>query len=197
MGIDAAEKPKTYPQDHLINRLILWTLPEWIKPNHITVLRFILTVPVVWLIYLENYDLATALFIITALTDAIDGAMARIRNQITEWGELFDPVADKLLIGLVGFLLIFRFLHWWLIVIILSLEFITVFAAMVVKAKYPQIPIRANIFGKTKMILQCLGVILLLIFAQMPDNAGLSWTISGIFSLSIVFTVLSMRYAGI
>jgi len=190
-------KPKLYPQDKLINWLILWILPNWVKPNHITGLRFILTIPVVWLIFIKEYDLATALFIFTALTDAIDGAMARVRNEITEWGELFDPIADKLLIGLTGLLLIFRFLHWGLIVAILILEFITILAAIYVKVRHINIHITANIFGKLKMVMQSSGVVLLLIFAQMPDNSILSFIISVIFTISIIFTVLSMRYAGI
>jgi len=191
------EKPKLYPQDYLINWLILWTLPKWVRPNHITGLRFILTVPVVWLIFIKDYDLATALFIMAALTDAIDGALARVRNQITEWGELFDPIADKLLIGLTGLLLIFRFLHWWLMVIILILEFITILWAIYVKIKHYDIHISANVFGKLKMVFQSSGVILLLIFAQMPDNSNLSAIISTIFIISIIFTILSMHYAGI
>ncbi|MFA6322486.1 MAG: CDP-alcohol phosphatidyltransferase family protein [Candidatus Buchananbacteria bacterium] len=188
---------KLHPHDFIVNRMILWAIPDWIKPNHVTILRFILTPPVVWLVFLRDYDVAFALFIIAALTDAIDGSMARIRNQITEWGELFDPVADKLLIGSVGLILIYRYLHLFLIVTILVLEFVTILAAFYLKKKHPNFRPKANVFGKTKMFLQVVGVALLLIFAQMPGNQVLSVGISGIFTVSIFFTILSMYFAGI
>jgi CDP-diacylglycerol--glycerol-3-phosphate 3-phosphatidyltransferase len=188
---------KHYPHDFLVNRLILWAIPEWIKPNQITALRFILIPPVVWLVYSGHYAWATALFIIAALTDAVDGSLARTRRQITEWGELFDPVADKLLIGTVGLILIYRFLHLFLIVIILVLEFLVIFATFYLKKKNPQIRPKANVFGKIKMVLQVVGVTLLLIFAQFPGSHILSGIISLIFIISIFFTLLSMYYFGI
>ncbi len=188
---------KPYPHDFLIDRLILWAIPSWIKPNHFTVLRFFLVAPVVWLIYSHDYLWGGILFVATAFTDAIDGSLARTRNQVTEWGELFDPLADKLLIGAVGFILIFRLLHWVLIVIILVLEFLTIVAAFYVKWRQMPIRPRANVFGKIKMVLQSTGVILLLVFTQMPNNNPLGWVISGIFIVSIFFTVLSIYFAGI
>jgi len=188
---------KPYPHDWLVNRLILWLIPQRIKPNHITSLRFVLTVPTVWLIYSGNYSLGAALFIIAALTDIIDGSLARIRNQITEWGELFDPVADKLLIGLVGIILIFQFLHWAFIAAILALEIITILGAFYFKLTNKPIHIKSNIFGKIKMILQSIGIVLLFVFAQMPNNEPLNIFVSTIFAISIVFTLLSMFFAGI
>jgi len=188
---------KILPQDRLMAKTILRLIPSWVTPNQVTVLRFILTVPVVWLVLYHYYNPAIWLFILAVLTDAVDGAMARTRNQITEWGELFDPVADKLLIGAVGLLLIFRYLHWLLILIILTLEFITIIAAFIYKTHGGLAPVKANIFGKTKMVLQSSGIGLLLIFAQNPTNHVLSLIISIIFIISIGFTVLSMYASGL
>jgi len=188
---------KHHPHDFIVKRLFLWAIPEWVKPNHITVTRFILVPPVIWLVYIQNYDVAAALFIVAALTDAIDGSLARTRNQITEWGELFDPVADKLLIGSIGLILIYRYLHLFLIIAILALEFTTIAAAFYLKWKKPKLRLKANVYGKIKMFLQVCGVVLLLIFAQMPGSHVLSGVISVIFMGSIFFTVLSMYFAGI
>lgn len=188
---------KHHPHDFIVKRLFLWAIPEWVKPNHVTIVRFILVPPVIWLVFTQNYDIAAALFVIAALTDAIDGTMARTRKQITEWGELFDPVADKLLIGSVGLILIYRYLHLFLIIAILALEFTTIAAAFYLKWKNPKIRMKANVYGKIKMFMQVCGVFFLLIFAQMPDNSFLSASISGIFVVSIFFTILSMYFAGI
>lgn len=188
---------KHHPHDFIVQRLFLWAIPFWVKPNHVTVLRFFLIPPVVFLVYSSHYDWALFLFIIAALTDAIDGSMARTRKQITEWGELFDPVADKLLIGTVGLILIYRYLHLFLIVTILVLEFLTILAAFYLKWKKPKIRPMANVYGKIKMFLQVVGVGLLLIFSQMPGSHTLSAVISGIFVISIGFTLVSMYKAGV
>ena len=69
-------------------------------PNALTVLR-ILLVPVLVVALLDETSspwLAAAVFAAASLTDAIDGYIARARKQITTFGKLMDPVADKLLI---------------------------------------------------------------------------------------------------
>ena len=69
-------------------------------PTRITLLR-ILAVPVIMvLFYLRfpcHYVAAAALFAVAALTDMVDGRLARKRNEVTSLGKLLDPIADKLL----------------------------------------------------------------------------------------------------
>lgn len=70
-------------------------------PNFITLTR-ILLVPLFTFLYLQepgsmNFA-ATAVFLLAALTDALDGYLARSRKEITRFGQLIDPIADKLLI---------------------------------------------------------------------------------------------------
>ena len=77
---------EVYPTDRFIDALILWCIPEWITPNHITLFRIIATVPTVLLLVWGYYTVAVPLFLFVASTDAIDGALARTRNKITEWG---------------------------------------------------------------------------------------------------------------
>ena len=67
-------------------------------PNVITLLRIAL-VPVFLVFLIQNrYGLAAGVFIIAGLTDAIDGAVARMTNKKTELGALLDPLADKFLV---------------------------------------------------------------------------------------------------
>jgi CDP-diacylglycerol--glycerol-3-phosphate 3-phosphatidyltransferase len=70
-------------------------------PNSITTLRVVITPLIVLLLFQNSMTsrlLAFAFFLIAALSDLWDGYLARSRNQITDFGKLVDPVADKLLL---------------------------------------------------------------------------------------------------
>ncbi len=70
-------------------------------PNSITTLRVILTPLIIILLFQSNMTsrlVAFAFFLVAALSDLWDGYLARRRNQITNFGKLVDPVADKLLL---------------------------------------------------------------------------------------------------
>ncbi len=70
------------------------------NPNFYTILR-ILLVPVFWfaLFSLDNAFLAVVIFWIAAITDLIDGHLARKHNLISNFGKIADPIADKALTG--------------------------------------------------------------------------------------------------
>lgn len=65
-------------------------------PNILSIFRIVLIVPFVYFFLKENYVLAAAALIISGLTDACDGFVARTFNQVTELGKMLDPIADKL-----------------------------------------------------------------------------------------------------
>ena len=70
----------------------------WNVPNALTILRLIL-VPVFIAVYRAGYTKgALAVFCAASLTDLLDGKLARKLNQITDFGKLFDPLADKLMV---------------------------------------------------------------------------------------------------
>jgi CDP-diacylglycerol--glycerol-3-phosphate 3-phosphatidyltransferase len=74
-------------------------------PNFLTTIRIIVVPILAWLLFREdaasdsNRLIAGVLFIIAALTDIADGTIARRWNLITNFGKIFDPIADKALIG--------------------------------------------------------------------------------------------------
>jgi CDP-diacylglycerol--glycerol-3-phosphate 3-phosphatidyltransferase len=174
--------------DRFIDRFVLWAIPGWITPNHITLVRIIATVPTVFLLIGEYYTVAVPLFLATASTDAIDGALARTRNKITEWGMMFDPVADKLLIIPVLLILLLRNLPIPLSFTIISLELLVVLLALVWRGRGGQI--QANLWGKIKMILQVTGVFMLLLDVWL--SLPLSVFASIVLGMSIYFSIMSM-----
>ncbi|MBI2551943.1 CDP-alcohol phosphatidyltransferase family protein [Candidatus Uhrbacteria bacterium] len=147
--------------DKLFALTILRIIPYSVKPNHVTMVRFVTAPLVFWLLLKEYYAAGLAAFLLVALTDAIDGAMARTRRQITLWGIIYDGVADKFLIGGAVLMLVFQEFGMVLAGFVLGLEFFGILAGLYFKNK--GIVRAANLWGKIKMNLQVIGVALLLI----------------------------------
>ncbi|MFH1584428.1 MAG: CDP-alcohol phosphatidyltransferase family protein, partial [Actinomycetota bacterium] len=76
--------------------------------NRLTIFR-ILTIPIFLFFLLTNSSnsirqtqfiwAATIIFLFSAITDIVDGYIARTKNEVTEWGKLMDPIADKILVS--------------------------------------------------------------------------------------------------
>ncbi|MGE4298615.1 MAG: CDP-diacylglycerol--glycerol-3-phosphate 3-phosphatidyltransferase [Desulfovibrionaceae bacterium] len=128
--------------------------------NKITLIR-ILSVPViVFLLHFPNRIsclFAALLFLIAAVTDLVDGEIARRRNMVTSFGKFLDPLADKVLIGSVLIMLVQR--GWapgWVAVVIIARELMVtgLRAAAMEKGQV----IAADRFGKLKTVLQSMAV---------------------------------------
>jgi len=73
----------------------------WNLPNIVTLIRIAMTPVVALLPFIEGYwpkFIAFLVFVLVAVTDILDGYLARSRNQVTDLGKLLDPLADKLLL---------------------------------------------------------------------------------------------------
>lgn len=99
----------------------------WTIPNLITIFRILLT-PVFVIAYLDqNFLLAWLLFMIAGFSDAMDGFLARVLNQRSEFGAMIDPLADKILL-VTSFLCLSAqgYISNWLTVLVISRDFIIV-----------------------------------------------------------------------
>jgi CDP-diacylglycerol---glycerol-3-phosphate 3-phosphatidyltransferase len=139
-------------------------------PNTLTLLR-ILLVPVVVVALLDetpNGDaIAAGVFALAALTDGLDGYIARSRGAITTFGKLMDPIADKLLVtaALVALVSLNR-LEAWVAMVIIAREFAVTGLRGV--AAEQGVVIQASWLGKMKTILQIGAVICLIAFHPAP-----------------------------
>lgn len=79
-------------------------------PNYLTIIRIAVIPIIVFTFYFENsrlaYQIAAFLFVLASITDFFDGYIARKFNIVSSFGELFDPIADKLLVGCVIVMLV-------------------------------------------------------------------------------------------
>lgn len=183
------ESVKLYPHDHLLAWILVPLTPTFVKPNHLTVLRILLIPFVLTALWYESWYWSLGLFLFAALTDAWDGSLARVRKQITLWGTMADPVADKLLIGSVVVLFVAREINIIFAITILAIECMLVAGAYHRKrqGRYGS----ANGYGKMKMLLQVIGVSLLLVAKLFGAETAVPLAI-GTLSLAIVLAIVSL-----
>ncbi len=176
--------------DKILARTFLPLIPRFITPNQITWFRFI-SIPFVGYLFLsEQYFSGLILFFFSAFSDAVDGSLARTRDQVTEWGKIYDPVADKLLIGTAVFILVSRFLSVYLAATVITLELFLLVGAYYRK-RVKGIPIEAEVSGKAKMVLQSLGIGAILVSLAFSLPAFLVVAQYFLY-LSIVFAIISL-----
>ncbi len=153
--------------DWLLDKSLLRLFPRFITPNLVTAFRFLMIPVVFYFLWKGEYSWGLVVFSIAAFSDVLDGALARTRRQITTWGKLFDPLADKLLIGSTVLVLASRLLSWWLAAAMVAIELLLIFVAYF-RLNKKGVEIKANWSGKIKMLFQCVGVILLIAYLLQP-----------------------------
>jgi CDP-diacylglycerol--glycerol-3-phosphate 3-phosphatidyltransferase len=155
-------------------------------PNILTLLR-ILLVPVLVVALLDQTSspwLAAAVFAIASLTDAVDGYIARARSQITTFGKLMDPVADKLLIIAALVVLVGQNrVPAWIAMVIIAREFAVTVTRMAATGQ--GVVISANWWGKAKTVVQVAAIFFAIGFR--PTPAGVDALLYG----AVVITVVS------
>lgn len=135
-------------------------------PNILTIIRFIL-IPFIFMSVISNHFLtALILFTISALTDILDGYIARKFNYITDIGKLIDPLADKLTqISLLLSLAILNILPWWIFAIVFIKELVMVISASVLYSK-DDVVVYSKWYGKLATTLFYLAIVCSLFMNQ-------------------------------
>lgn len=140
-------------------------------PNQLTVARLVITLFFVAVLSLEvphAYTIGLALFIVGAITDYLDGRIARERNLITNFGKLMDPLADKVLVSAAFVMLCaIGLFPAWILVAILAREFLVTGLRLVASSQ--GIVLAADTLGKWKTILQITTAIYFLVFLAVRE----------------------------
>lgn len=161
-------------------------------PNKLTVVRMIIAPIYLLFMFLpipHVYLWALIVFAVGAITDALDGKIARKYNQITVFGKLIDPVADKMLTT--AALLAFLRLGWcsvWIVMIVLTREFAVTSVRLIASSQGVVIP--ANIWGKLKTASQMIFTVLIMLLGELDASFGIFENAPASISLPFVSNLL-------
>lgn len=140
-------------------------------PNKITIFRMFIA-PIFLAVYLagipHRFLLSALIFALGAITDALDGRIARKNNIVTNFGKLLDPIADKMLVtaGLLAFMKD-GLCSIWIVMIILTRDFAVTSIRMIAASQNVVIP--ANIGGKIKTVMQMVSFIVVMLLCELTN----------------------------
>lgn len=127
-----------------------------VLPNQLTILRIILT-PFFFILLLSDNllskQIALGIFLLAAITDWYDGWLARKFNYITNWGRIWDPLADKILTSsaFIAFVILGLIPLWMVLIILVRDIIITILRIL---SDYKSIVFPTSIYAKWKTFLQ-------------------------------------------
>lgn len=177
-------------------------------PNTLSIIRVLLVpVFVVTLLFMRDMGMVgiiipTVVYILTGLTDMLDGKIARKYNLVTDFGKFIDPLADKFMV--IGSMI--TILAWMLlrgettlaivfvfVVLVILLRELGVTSLRLVVAGKSGIVVAASLLGKLKTVSQMVGTVIILVEPLIPffcDNHILSYVMMGIMAFTTLFSGL-------
>ncbi|RUL88968.1 CDP-diacylglycerol--glycerol-3-phosphate 3-phosphatidyltransferase [Tautonia sociabilis] len=147
-------------------------------PNGLSVSRLFLGASALGLIHAGMFGWALVLFLLAAITDTLDGYVARLLHQETAFGRQLDPMIDKLLIAAVLIFLVAvpgGGVPAWMVAVIVSRELIIQWLRSMMEGK--GVAFGAKSAGKLKTVLQCAAIVAALLALAMAPDAP-SWVVS-------------------
>ncbi|WP_457677673.1 CDP-diacylglycerol--glycerol-3-phosphate 3-phosphatidyltransferase [Thermovibrio sp.] len=169
-------------------------------PNLITLFRVFLIPAFIVASFYRNFNLSFLIFLLAALSDALDGFLARRLNQVSRVGIILDPLADKALLDSAFFILSYyqKVIPVWLVVLVISRDVFLLFGGWLLSTFGRLDRIRPNLLGKFTAFLQFLTVFLILFnlnFKLLPVySLKVLYRITGLFT---VLSALLYAYKGI
>jgi cardiolipin synthase len=160
-------------------------------PNQLTFLRLgFLPFFIICILY-DRYAWALALLIVAALTDGLDGLLARRLEQKSELGAFLDPIADKFLLSSSFFFLALKGkIHWWLAILVLGRDALILITTGTILVVVGYRPFPPSIYGKATTAIQIL-LVFVVVFAAVANHPLLDVGRRVLGYLVAAFTILS------
>jgi cardiolipin synthase (CMP-forming) len=141
-------------------------------PNQLTFLRLIFLPFFVIAIKYSNWKAAIAILAAAAVSDGLDGLLARGLNQRTPLGAYLDPIADKLLLSSSYFVLALKGrVPWWLTILVLSRDVLLLTACAVILITVGYRPFPPSLWGKATTFFEIFLIVVVLVAAVWNDRA--------------------------
>ncbi|MBU0570486.1 MAG: CDP-diacylglycerol--glycerol-3-phosphate 3-phosphatidyltransferase [Candidatus Omnitrophica bacterium] len=157
--------------------------------NRLTITRIVFVPVFILSILYHRLDIAFVIFLVAAITDGLDGYIARTRNEKTRFGAVLDPIADKLLVGsaficlsIVTGLPEYLKMPTYVPLVVISRDVIILIGALVIYLLAGKIDIKPTVLGKLTTVFQMSTIILVLLRFHYS-----SW----MWNIAVVFTVIS------
>ena len=168
-------------------------------PNLISTLRVVLVIPSAWYLWTEQYTYALVLMAVAAVSDAVDGWLARAFNWTSVFGEIVDPVADKLLIGTLFVVLTLKgHIPIWLVAVIVGRDLIILLGAVAYRLTFGEEEFPPTMVSKANTAVQLIVLIALLLglcgIPQVSDIANWLVDPAGIFLVLVLGVVSGVDY---
>lgn len=142
-------------------------------PNSLTILRILLIPVIVGFLVYDHFEYALVTLIIAALTDALDGSIARLANQRTQFGAYLDPLADKLLL-----MTAFITCAWldmvpvWSVIVVVSRDAILLTGTLLARLTDTALDASPTLLGKATTLFQLAYIMLVLAFTAYGVDAS-------------------------
>ena len=128
-------------------------------PNLLSIIRIFLVYPILNNIYLGNFYTGIIIFVIAAITDALDGFLARKMDWHTNLGKILDPVADKLLLsGTVFILWLNNLIPFYIFIILISRDLAILIGAAIQMSLIESVTPSPNLLGKLTTSIQIIYI---------------------------------------
>ena len=181
-------------------------------PNKLTLFRIFLVIPLIFILsaftYLnknyfeidtesnQQYYLygAGLIFVIAMITDAVDGYLARKWKQVTTFGKLFDPLADKIIVTTsMIFLAVFQYTYIPVVVIFVIRDLIVDGSRNIAASN--NIKVEASIWGKLKTVFQTIAIIILFFFIPLINKK--KWWQVLLINIPMLLALVASIFSGI
>ena len=158
-------------------------------PNILTIIRILLLPFFATTLMYGDYQYALVIFLAASITDVLDGLVARIKKQITIFGSILDPVADKFLL-ITSFIImsVYGWIPKWLTIIVISRDLIIVTGWLILFFVTHNQKVEPNILGKATSTLQFLLIGGILLIQNINNSLSIP---GGFFILVAVLTSVS------
>lgn len=146
---------------------------KWTISNLISVLRAVLAIPTAYFLWIGDLTTVLIFCAIAYITDILDGFIARKFNQVSEWGKVFDPLADKIFIGMLALIMIIKGdIPVWFAIAVLARDLIILAGGLWAKSKLGFV-IPSNYVGKATVIVIGLALLGCMHDNELMKNIGL------------------------